>query len=621
MPPWLGRIKRVFVGERPLAFLPLAAPTALAVLIDLVSRPREMASFALQGKAIYGSSLLVSSALWFLPAWICARLWTAKRPAAYAMLALWTFPLLLFGIAGQVLYFRVFHLYMGRDTVRLGIALRGTTLGWLASWGPPTGLVLMLLVALLGTVALGHLARRAAPLTGKWPPVLAVGTFLGTFVTAWVDGIDSRYLQAATPDVCFFHGAVHAVQIAITGKGDIRQGLTNRTPAELPPIRPAQKRPNVVVVLLESVRADALCSLPPPTCRGQFLDDVAADRVPLGRLTTQTPSTFAAFMTLTTGQPPNVDLHAAHSAPVLWEIAHAAGYRTAYVTSQNPHYENFGLFTERAGIDVRLTADDLGGMAQEQIGAPDERATETALRVIRESAAPWFVVVHLSNTHAPYRIDPALRPFTPDSDDPVGDVDLFHNRYKNSVRMLERTIASFLRELRAMPAWESTVAIVLSDHGEQFREQGQLYHNHSLADVELSVPGFLVAGGAALDDDQRAALAAYLGTRTYMQDVHLTIADLFGVDRGALPYPNAVARSLVRPKPPQEPFVIISTTTAVWEPDEPYFGAFLGDAKVVGTEQGGWHCEHIGHMVLGASRCPGLIERVKAAFPARLGPR
>ncbi len=611
------------MGDRPLVLLPLAAPTAVGVAIDLVLRPREMASFALQGKAIYASALLVSAALWFLPAWVCARLWSAKRPAAYAMLAAWTFPIVLFAIAGQVLYFRVFHLYMGRDTVRLGIALRGTAVGWLTSWGPPTGLVAIVVAAALGSVASAMLARRASPHVGRWPPALGVLTFVAAFVTAWVDGIDSRYLQASTPDVCFFHGAVHAAQIAITGKGDIRQGLSHRTPASLPPLPRPEKQPNVVVVLLESVRADALCSVGPPACTAPFLDEVAADRVPLGRLTTQTPSTFAAFMTFTTGLAPNADLHAAHSAPVLWELARAVGYRTAYVTSQNPHYENFGLYTERAGIDVRLTADELGGMGQEQIGAPDERATEAALRVIRESGSdsrrPWFVVVHLSNTHAPYRIDAALRPFTPDSDDPVGDVTLFHNRYKNSVRLLERTIASFLRELRASPAWADTVAIVLSDHGEQFRERGQLYHNHSLADVELQVPGFLVAGDHALGEEQRAALAPYIRARTYMQDVHVTIADLFGVDRGALPYPNEIARSLVRQKPNDEPFALIATTTAVWEPDEPYFGAFWGDAKVIGTEAGDWHCENASRwQLLTQARCPSMIERVKKSFPSRL---
>ena len=96
----------------------------------------------------------------------------------------------------------------------------------------------------------------------------------------------------------------------------------------------------------------------------------------------QTPNTFSACMVLWTGLSPDVDFRTAHSAPVLWEIARAVGYRTAYVTSQNPNYEDFGTFTRRAGIDVLVTATDLGGVAQEQLGAPDERATAEMLQFV-----------------------------------------------------------------------------------------------------------------------------------------------------------------------------------------------------------------------------------------------
>jgi arylsulfatase A-like enzyme len=628
----LRRILGVLVGKRPKALVPLIAPTALGIVIDLVLRPRSLDSFALQGKAIYASSWLVSAAFWFLPSWTVARLWGAHRRAAIALLAAWTFPLLTLAFAGQALYFRVFHLYMGRDTVRLGIALRGTALGWLASWGPPTGLAAIVLAGIGATVGLARLARRAAPAADKYPPLVAVLTFLGAIITCWVDGIDSRYLQAATPDACFFHGAVHALQIAITGKGGLHQGLSHRTPAPLPPIPPPAgdaKPPNVVVVLLESVRADALCSQPPPACHAPFLDAYAESRVPLGHLRTQTPSTFAACMTLWTGLAPNADLHAAHSAPVLWEIARAAGYRTAYIASQNPHYENFGLFTERAGIDVRLTADDLGGMGQEQIGAPDERALDAATAFVRDTSAHgedarFFLLVHLSNTHAPYRIDRSLQPFAPASDDPVGDTTSFHNHYRNSVRLLERSLASFVKDLRASPQWEDTVLVVLSDHGEQFREHGMLYHNHSLHEEELNVPAWLLAGPRALDDERRAALASYASAKTYMQDMHVTIVDLFGVERSTLPYPNPIARSLVRPRPPEEPLVLISTTTAVWEPDEPYFGALWGARKVTGAAAGGWMCEDqvrhgFGPPANGTPWCAQMTDRVKQSFPERLG--
>ncbi len=64
-----------------------------------------------------------------------------------AFFGLFVFPLSVFCFAGQALYFRVFHAYMARDTVRLGIALRGTLGAWLAAWG---GSVVLMGIAGLG---------------------------------------------------------------------------------------------------------------------------------------------------------------------------------------------------------------------------------------------------------------------------------------------------------------------------------------------------------------------------------------------------------------------------------------------------------------------------------------
>ena len=38
-------------------------------------------------------------------------------------------------------------------------------------------------------------------------------------------------------------------------------------------------------------------------------------------------------------------------------------------------------------------------------------------------------------------------------DIPLGDTDAFHNHYKNSVLLQERTVSSFLRDLKALPPY------------------------------------------------------------------------------------------------------------------------------------------------------------------------
>jgi hypothetical protein len=634
--PALARVRRLLLGPEPRALLLLAAPTLLALLLDLVVRGRTLAAFALQGKAIYGSSLLISAAFWVLPLVLACRLWFERqrrgaRVALTVLFVAWILPFAALGFAGQLVYERVFASYMGRDTLRLGIALRGTVRDWFAAWGGPWLSAAMLAggAAVAGGM-LGLVRWAGARLHGAIP-LLAVVTFLGALVCFWTDNVDSRFLQAALPDVCFVHGVVHALRMALTGHWGARQGVSLRIPAALPILVSARSpRPNVVLILTESVRADTLCSDPPPRCRSEALDAVAPDRIPLGRLTSQTPNTFSACMILWTGLAPDADFAAAHSAPLLWEIARALGYRTAYVTSQNMQYEDFGAFVRRAGIDVRITALDLGGMRQEQIGAPDERATGALLGVLRDMPAnadrtpPYFAVLHLSNTHAPYRTDPALEPFQPHSSDPLGDVAAFRNQYRNAVLLQERTVAAFLRALRDRSDWDDTVVIFLSDHGEQFRDHGGLYHNHSLYEEELRIPGWLIAGKHVLDGAQRSALRTLGSRRTYMQDVNETVVDLLGAEdaRASLPLASLVTgRSLLRALR-GEPTALLATSTAVWEPDDARYGAMQSGRALIGAP-GAWRCfdtdaDPTEHQPMPEKACADLLQIASQHFAAAL---
>ncbi len=660
MEPRLVRVRRFLLGESPRLLLWLTLPTLGALALDLVLRAGALAGYALQGKAIYGSSLLISAAFWALPIWGVARVlvrtregapggegpvtsargttaprrgrgprrpaarsWGA-RGAAAAIGTLWLLPLVTFGFGGQALYFRVFHAYMGRDTLRLGIALRGTVRDWFSAWGGPW-LMAAMAIGGIGIVAgMMWLARRVEA-SGKGPvPWLLVGTFVASLVCFWTDSVDSRFLQAATPDACFVHGVVHAARMAITGQWGRRQGVSIRTPAPLPPLVSARDpKLDVILVITESVRADATCSDPPPGCRSEFLDPVAADRVALGKLTAQTPNTFSASVILWSGVKTNADFHAAHTAPVLWELARKLGYRTGYLSAQNPDYEDFGVFTRNAGIDVLVTANDLGGMGQEQLGAPDERATGAALDFVKSvpEGTPYFAVVHLSNTHMPYRIDPELVPFQPQSPDPLGNVAAFHNRYRDAVRLQERTVAAMLAALKQLPRWDRTVVVFVSDHGEQFREHGGLYHNHSLFDEEVRTPGWLVAGASALSDDEKKALASYAGRRTYTQDVHETIVDLLGLEpaRASLPLAELVTgRSLLRPYA-GEPTALLATSTSVWEPDDARYGVMKGDRMLFGGPNGHWACFDLAHdpgehSMRSPDWCPELLATARSEF-------
>lgn len=622
------RALRRLVGDNPIAIAALVSPTILAIALDWLLRPRSLVDFPPREILNYTGSSLAAAGFVGGPLWLVSRLFLVRegRAATAAKVALGVFfgvvflPFAFFAYGGQVAYYRVFHAYMGRDTVRLGIALRGTVGAWLAAWGGKV--VLMALAGLVVTGAVAWLVRRAArPLAASWPIVPSLG-FAGAAFCFWIDFVESRSLQAAPPDTCFLHSAVTALRMRVTRASAPAKGVSLRTPAPLPPLVAAEHRPNVVVVLTESVRADAICSQP-VGCKSRFLEDVAADRLALGKLTSQASGTFTACMMLWTGLPPDVDFATAHRAPVLWELARAVGYRTAYLTSQNLRYDDLAAFVQRAGIDEHASAVDFGDTHDPHLGAPDERATERALAFIRgvPQGTPYFALVQLSNTHWPYRVDPNLQPNTPHDEDPFGKLPALENHYKNSVLMQERMIAGFLRELRATPGWDDTVVLFLSDHGEAFREHGGLYHLHTLYDEEVRIPGFVVAGERALSAEQRAAVLSYAGRRTYSQDVNATIMDLFGVLDARASFAHGdrmTGRSLVRPRQP-DPEVALSTTSGVWDDDDPNYAIMRGELILIGSDSHPWWCYDMRtdpnqRAALAASDCGGLLEVAKRRF-------
>ncbi len=604
----LARVARAILGARVPHILYLLVPTLLALALDVAMRARALAIYPPIEALNYFGSTLASAGFWGGPLWLTsylfapargATLWKrlAARAALVLIFSLFVLPFALFSYGGQVLYFRVFGAYMARDTVRLGIALRGTLSDWLTAWGGPGIFVALLLCAIPVTLLFAACVRRAAPALASTIPVLPIVGFGVAATCFYTDFVESRSLQAAPPDTCFIHGVFHAARDRIRGKGWVKHGFTLRRPLPLPEIAPPPHRPNVLVILTESVRADAVCS-DPASCKEPGLDAVVPDRIPLGRLVTQSSGTFSASMMLWSGLPPTVDLKTAHEAPVLWEIARKTGYRTAYVTSQNLRYDDFGAFVEHAGIDELVSALELGDTKNAQMGAPDELATAEMLGFVRRNwiseaeARPYFAFLHFSNTHAPYRVDEALQPFSPHSKDPTGDLEAFHNHYRNSVAEQERTLAAFLKELRALPGWDDTVVLYLSDHGEAFREHGRLYHINNLFDEEVRIPGWLVAGPRALDDAQRDALRAYAPHRTFTQDIHTTLVDLLGAFDAHPSFPLAdltTGRSLLRG--PVTPFpALMSTETAVWEPDDAQYGVMTDSRLLVGSASATWKC-------------------------------
>jgi arylsulfatase A-like enzyme len=301
------------------------------------------------------------------------------------------------------------------------------------------------------------------------------------------------------------------------------------TPAA--PLPAARGQRDVILILVDTLRADALGSYGASPSPSPFLDELLDGAVVFERVLAASPWTFPATASLLTGRyPSRLDPlrrggpykddqpmpRIPDAVPRLALALKQAGYRTAGV-QKNPFLAP-GSGVE-AGFDVYEMVG--GDRAERSAGA---QITGAALRIARGAAElrqggderPFFLYLHYMDPHADYRPPSAylseaaraglelsdgsarsvkrLRRREAPADDPA--VQQLRVLYRDEVRYLDDQLARLALGLEQLGFWEDTVRVLTADHGEQFSEHGSFEHQ-DLHVENLHVPLAIAAPGLA----------------------------------------------------------------------------------------------------------------------------
>jgi glucan phosphoethanolaminetransferase (alkaline phosphatase superfamily) len=120
----------------------------------------------------------------------------------------------------------------------------------------------------------------------------------------------------------------------------------------LPDLVPRAALPrNVVLILTESVRSDAVCNAFEEDCaKTPFTNALMPNRLPLQELRSVSSTTATSLAVVTSGLNATADSETMHTWPLLFDYARAAGFDTAYWTSQNLTFGNFALWAQHLGV-------------------------------------------------------------------------------------------------------------------------------------------------------------------------------------------------------------------------------------------------------------------------------
>jgi arylsulfatase A-like enzyme len=277
-----------------------------------------------------------------------------------------------------------------------------------------------------------------------------------------------------------------------------------------PTARTPSRRPNVLLISLDTLRADRLGCYGYPRPTSPFLDELAQRGVRFDASFVNTHGTPPSHATLfsslyqethrvsTVRRFGKLDHRLPASLPILPEQLQHAGYQTLAVTGGGFMSADFGF---DRGFDRFFEEKDI------------ERQTSRLLDEIRQSDdRPIFAFLHTYQIHSPYRPPPAYRSrfvrqerdvdtaskalaryraSDPNRLSPA-DVAYLSDLYDAGIRYTDDVLRRTFAELEERGFLDHGLVIVTADHGEEFAEHGGLLHPATLFDELVRVPLIVV---------------------------------------------------------------------------------------------------------------------------------
>lgn len=267
--------------------------------------------------------------------------------------------------------------------------------------------------------------------------------------------------------------------------------------------------PNIVLITLDSIRADSVGVLAKNARLTPNLDLLAHESVIFGRAYAQAPEAIASTATILTGTYPQT--HGANqfgvalpsSVPYLPELLHAAGYRTAafvgtiLLDPRNGPFQGYDRGFERYEADFHLP--ERGESRFQTVERSPQQVADALTKWLpRHQTAPFFL-------WASIHLKPALS----------------RTGYEQSARSADAALGRILDALHAHNLYDGSLILLVSSHSESLGAHGEATHGTFVYDETVHVPLLLKLPKKALSGERLS--------RVRLVDIAPTVLEVAGI--------------------------------------------------------------------------------------------
>ena len=269
---------------------------------------------------------------------------------------------------------------------------------------------------------------------------------------------------------------------------------------------PQENRPNVLLIVVDTLRADRLGCYGAERETSPAIDQFAADAVRFERAYSTAPWTIPSVASMFTGRFPashattSFDSQLPDELETLAELLRDSGYRTAGVVS---HFALDSRHNFDQGFEVYLESEALGHDHLSTDGVTRQAVEQ--LERFAGGDAPFLLFAHYFDPHYNYLAHPEFGFAAASAGRLEGTLPMrlllqlkssmsreeaafLRDLYDGEIRYTDRGIGRLLQRLDELGLKEETVVVLTADHGEEFLDHGKLGHTSSLYEELIHVP-------------------------------------------------------------------------------------------------------------------------------------
>lgn len=283
--------------------------------------------------------------------------------------------------------------------------------------------------------------------------------------------------------------------------------------------KPHATPPNVLMIVIDTLRADRLGVYGNKRGLSPFLDELAAKGVVFPHAYAASSWTVPSIASLFTSHYPSqhnvttFDSKLPDEAETLAEKLASYGYvaggflanfRLTAALGYAQGFEYWRTYTGNAQTGVKVRGSRLRGESLQWLESLSSQ----------QAARPQFLYLHYMEPHSPYQpsepfrsrfIKPAEGIDEATANQKVGrmnfaavtwrEVQLLRSLYDGEVASVDAELRELFTVLERRGFLEHAIVVITADHGEEFKEHGRMAHGYALYDESIRVPLIILAPG------------------------------------------------------------------------------------------------------------------------------